>query len=450
VRAVSCDAPLLATKLLVPPAPEWLLARPRLLDLLSEGVQGPVTLVTAPAGAGKTLLLASWVAAGRLPGPVVWLSLDADDNDPSRLWTDVLAGLRAGGGSPPDGLLATLAPPGPGTAEAFLALLINGLGELPDPVVVVLDDLHELTDAQVLFGVEFLMRHAPSQLRLVLATRTDPALPVARLRVAGAVTELHAADLAFTQTEAGELLAGHGVTLSDADLGALWARTEGWAAGLRLAAQSLNHHADPSGFVAAFSGDHRTVADYLLEEVLARRPAEVRDFLLRTSVADRLTGALADALTGGQDGARRLVELERTNGFVLPLDPHRTTYRYHRLFAELLRAQLHFRYPGQVPELHRKAAYWLATNGETVDAIRHAVAAEDWELARGLLVERWPAMTGVSVLTIRDLLARLPPDLVRGDAELAYIAAGSRITLGDLDGADTFLQLAEANASSVP
>jgi LuxR family transcriptional regulator, maltose regulon positive regulatory protein len=430
----SSDEPLLATKLLVPPDSAWLVPRPRLLDLLSEGAQGPLTLLAAPAGAGKTMLLGSWVRTGRHAGPVVWVSLDPDDNDRARFWAYVLAGLQASGAIPPDGALGDLAPPTPATGEAFVPLLINSLRELPDPLVLVLDDVQELTNAATLADVENLVRHAPPQLRLVMASRADPALRLARLRVAGALTEL---------------VAALGVSLSGAEVMALWARTEGWAAGLRLAALSLQHHPDPSRFVAEFSGDDRAVADYLIGEVVDRQPAGVRDFLLRTSVADRLTGGLADALTGGRDGARRLIELERTNGFVVPLDPHRTAYRYHQLFAELLRAELRHQYPGEVGELHRRAAHWHAADGITVDAVRHALAAEDWDHARDLLVQRASFLAATPTM-LRDLLARLPPDRVRRDPELAAIVAISRALDGDLEDAERHRRLAEANAAAVP
>jgi LuxR family maltose regulon positive regulatory protein len=334
------DEPLLATKLMVPQPPEWFVTRPRLLDALTEGAQGPLMLLAAPAGTGKTMLLGSWIHSGRHPGPVAWLSLDPDDNDRARFWAYVLAGLRASGAVPSDGSLAHLAPSSAGTGETLIPLLINGLGDLPGPVVLVLDDLHELTDAAILADVEFLLRRAPPQLRMVLVTRADPALRLARLRVAGGLTEVRADELAFSRAETAELVAAFGTALSDAQVTALWRRTEGWAAGLRLAALSLQHHPDPSGFVAAFSGDDRAVADYLIGEVLDRQPDDIREFLLRTSLADRLTGGLADALTGDQDSIRRLRELERTNAFVVPLDPNRTAYRYHQLFAELLRAEL--------------------------------------------------------------------------------------------------------------
>jgi LuxR family maltose regulon positive regulatory protein len=446
----SLDNPLLATKLLVPPGPSWQLARRRLLDLLTRGAEGPLTLLAAPAGSGKTMLLGSWIRAGSVPGPVAWVSLDADDNDPYRFWAYVLAGLRASGAVADDSLLAGLAPPTPGNRDTFVPLLVNGLGELPGPVVVVLDDLHELNDARVLAGLDFLVRHAPAQLRLVLASRTDPSLRLARRRAAGAVTEVRAAELAFTRAEAAELLAALGAGLSDGEVEALWTRTEGWAAGLRLAALSLREHPDPSGFVAEFSGDDRTVAGYLLGEVLYRQPADVRDFLLRTSVADQLTGELADALTGGRDGAQRLAALERANAFVVPLDLHRTAYRYHHLFAELLRTELLYdRGAEEVAQLHRRAARWHAADGVTVDAIRHAMAAGDWDHVRALLVERWGAMAA-TITTLDSLLRKLPDDLVGGDPELAMIAAISRLDVGDLDAAEAYLRLAEANAAAVP
>jgi LuxR family maltose regulon positive regulatory protein len=443
------DEPLLATKVMVPPTPAWLVARPRLLDLLTHGAQWLLTLVVAPAGAGKTMLLGCWVRSGQAPGPVAWVSLDRDDNDRARLWAYVLAGLRASGAVPADGLLGTLVPPRADMADGFPPALVNGLAELPGPVVLVLDDAHELTDPRILADLEFLVRHAPAQLRLVLATRTDPALRLARLRLAGAVTEVRAAELAFSQAEAAELLGGLGTPLPDAEVAALWARTEGWAAGLRLAALSLQHHPDPGGFVAAFSGNDRAVADYLIGEVLDRQPADLRGFLLRTSIAERLTGGLADALTGGRDGVDQLRELERTNAFVVALDPKRIIYRYHQLFAELLRAELDHQHPDEVAELHRRAARWHAADGVAADAIRHALAAEDWDHARDLLVKRQATLYATPTI-VWELLARLPSDLIRRDPELAMIAAWIRLVAGDLEAAEGYRRLAEANAAAIP
>ena len=374
---------LLTTKL-VAPMPRWRpVPRPRLLRLLEAGTRGPLTVLAAPPGAGKTILLASWMMAGRPPGPVAWLTVDHGDDDPVRFWAHVLAALRESGAVPPDGLLAGLGPPPPDAAQGFLVELINGLAELPGPVVLVLDDLHEATGPAVMAGLQFLLRHAPPRFRLVVATRTDPPLSLQRLRVAGQLTEIRAAELAFTPAEAGELLAALGVELPDGELETLWRRTEGWVAGLRLAALSLRDHPDPGRFVAEFAGDDHAVAGYLVEEVLARQPPEVQEFLLRTCVTDRLCGGLADALTDRSDGEQMLVLLEHDHAFTTGLGPGRSWYRYHPLFAGLLRAELHHRWPEDIPELHRRAAAWHAANGMVEEAVDHTLAAGDPDGAAG-------------------------------------------------------------------
>jgi LuxR family transcriptional regulator, maltose regulon positive regulatory protein len=435
---------LLGTKLAVP-LPRWRpVPRPRLLDLLDAGTQGPLTLLAAPAGAGKTVLLATWVATGRPPGPVAWVTVDPGDDDPVRFWAHVLAALRDAGAAAPDGTLAGL-DPSHGVDERFLVLLVNGLAELAQPVVLVLDDLHEASGAALATGLRFLLRHAPSQLRVVVATRVDPALSLHRLRVVGQLTEVRAAALAFTPAEAGELLAGLGVDLPDGELRSLWQRTEGWAAGLRLAAMSLHGHPDPGRLVAEFAGDDRAVAGYLVEEVLARQPAEVQEFLLRTCIAEQLCGGLADALAGRSDGERMLARLERDHAFTTGLGPSRTWYRYHPLFAELLRAELRHGQPAEVPELHRRAAAWHAANGLVAEAVRHALAGGDVDAAAALLTAHWLAMVvDGRAATLRDLLGRLPVERVLADRELAAVAAVARLALGELEEADAWLRLAEA------
>ena len=440
---------LLATKLVVP-LPRWQpVPRPRLLDLLEAGTQRPLTLLAAPPGAGKTVLLASWVASGGAPGPVAWVTVDPADDDPARLWAHVLAALRETGAVPADGPPAGLDPPPKEAVERFLALLINRLDELATPVVLVLDDLHEAAGPGVPAGLRFLLRHGPPQLRLVVATRADPALSLHRLRVAGRVAEIRAADLAFTPAEAGELLAGLGVDLPDSGLEALWQRTEGWVAGLRLAALSLRGHPDPGRFVAEFAGDDRAVAGYLVEEVLARQPSEVQEFLLRTCVAERLSGGLADALTGRNDGDRLLARLERDHAFTVGLGPGRSWYRYHPLFAELLRAELRHGWPDEVPELHRRAASWHAANGMVAEAVRHALAGGDTDGAAGLLAASWFAMlVDGKQEELRELLGRLPVERVGADPELSVVAAVVRLALGELEQADAWLELAEAAAPS--
>jgi LuxR family transcriptional regulator, maltose regulon positive regulatory protein len=438
-RPVGWSGGLLATKLVVP-LPRWRpVGRPRLLDLLEGGARRPLTLLAAPPGSGKTVLLALWVASGRAPGPVAWVTVDPGDDDPTRFWAHVLAALRESGAASPDGPLAGLDPPPKEGVERFLALLINRLAELPTPVVLVLDDLHEAAGPGVPAGLRFLLRHGPPQLRLVVATRADPPLSLHRLRVAGRLGEIRAAELAFTPVEAGELLAGLGVDLPDGELEALWKRTEGWVAGLRLAALSLDGHPDPGRFVAEFAGDDRAVAGYLVEEVLARQEPAVQAFLLRTCVADRLCGGLADALTGRDDGDRLLARLERDHAFTVGLGPGRSWYRYHPLFAELLRAELRHGRPDEVPELHLRAASWHAANGMVPEAVHHALAGGDLDGAARLLATHWFAMlVDGKQATLRELLGRLPVERVRTDPELSAVAAVVRLALGELAQADAW------------
>ena len=418
--------------------------RQRLHGLLDEGVQGPLTLLAAPPGYGKTLLLTSWAAEGRPPGPVAWVRAGPGDHQPSRFWAHVLAALRGAGVVPPGGLLDGLNPRAE-IGDAFLRPFVGGLFELDGPVVLIVDDLHEATGQAVVSQLRFLLRHAPPQLRLVVSSRADPPLALHRLRVAGQLGELREAELAFTLEEAGALLADHGVELSRADLTLLWRRTEGWAAGLRLAALSLRAHPQPGRFVADLAGDDRAIAGYLVEEVLAAQPPELRAFLLRTAVADRLCGDLADALTGGSDGARVLARLEREHVFTSAVGPGRTWYRYHPLFAELLRAELRYEHAAELPQLHRRAASWHAGNGRPATAVRHALAAGDADGAAALLVAGWaPMLAEGRAAVLAELLSRLPGELVRTTPELAVLTALSRLALGELEEADAWLGLAAA------
>jgi LuxR family maltose regulon positive regulatory protein len=416
---------LLASKLTPPRAAFRQVARPRLLDLLDAGTHQLLTVVSGPAGAGKTTLLASWRASRQPPGPVAWLSLDAGDNQPARFWTYVQSALCRSGAVPDDSALRALAPP-PNPDQAFLSLLAGGLAELPVPLVLVLDDLHDITDPTVLEGLAFLLRHGPPPLRLVLSTRVDPPLPLQRLRVGGRLTQVRAADLAFNVAEVAELLAECELQqqLSEDDLAALQARTEGWAAGLRLAALSLEGQADPHQFVAQLAGEDRTIADYLTGEVLDRQPEELRSFLLRTCVVDELSGDLADALTGGDDGESMLARLERANAFVVAVGSRRSSYRYHRLFAELLRYQLRREAPGQTARLHRRAAGWYAERGLGDSAIEQALLAEDWRYAADLMVRQAPSrILRGDAAALQEQVGRLPAELLRTDPELALLAA---------------------------
>ncbi len=435
---------VLGSKLVPPHPPRRLVARPRLLDLLTAAVQRRLTLVAAPAGSGKTVLLTSWLAAGDVGVTPAWVSLDAGDDHPARFWSHVLTALRRSGALPPGSLLGELAAPAsPG--GPFLVLLANGLAELHSPVVLVLDDFHEIGHPEVIAGVEFLVRHGWPQLRLVIASRSDPLLPLARLRVMEEVAEIRTAELAFTVPEAAELLAGHGVVLDPSQLVSLHARTEGWAVGLRLAALTLDGHPRPERLIAEFAGDDRTVADYLVGEVLARQTPQARDFLLRTSVPERLCGGLADALTGRDDGARMLEELRRMNAFVVPCGQRRSWYRYHQLFRELLRAELRRDAPEELRGLHLRAARWHAANGLVMDAVGHALAAQDWELAAGLLGEHWfGALVHGDVATLRRMLAGLPSGVLRGKPELGVATAVARLLdTEELDDADRYCRTVE-------
>jgi LuxR family transcriptional regulator, maltose regulon positive regulatory protein len=437
--------PLLASKLAAPRRPGRMVARPRLFALLDTGVERPVTLIAAPAGSGKTMLLTSWMSAAAPPGPVAWLSLDPGDNDPARFWTYVLAALCRSGAVPVDNGLQTLQPQ---ADDVLLPLLINDLDELASPVVLVLDDVHELTDARVLQGIEFLVRHAPPQLRLVLAARADPPLPLHRLLLNGALTQLRAADLAFTVAEVAELLAEYDYRsrLSDDDLAVLQARTEGWAAGLRLAAVSMQRQPDLHRYIMELAGDDRSVAGYLVSEVLDQQPEELRSFLLRTCIVDELSGELADALTGRDDGEQTLARLEQANAFVVALGARREWYRYHPLFAELLRYELRRAAPHESTELRRRAARWYAEHGFPVEAVQQAVTMQDWSSTADLIAEHGfgPFLRGQEAV-VRVLLDLLPADAVRLHPELVLLAAAERIASND-DGAAAFVRLAQEQA----
>src|SRR5215475_3879724 len=365
---------LVATKFHVPRA--GCVPRPCLLAGLAQGLGRGLTVVCTPAGFGKTTLLGDWVRRSRRP--VAWLSLDAGDNDPARFWRYVAAALERvcpGIDAPVMALLRGLQRP---PLEAVATAVINELTALPEEagVVLVLDDYHVIEAPPVHESIAFLLDRLPPGLRLVLSSRADPPLPLARLRARGQLAELRAADLRFTVAETAAFLQEvTGLDLSAASVAALQDRTEGWAAGVQLAALSLRGQADPARFIAAFAGSHRYVLDYLTEEVLARQPEPVLGFLLGTSVLDRLCGPLCDAVTGRTGSQAVLEELDRANLFVVPLDEERRWWRYHHLFADLLRARLERARPQRIPGLHRAAAAWHEQYGFADDAVRHALAA---------------------------------------------------------------------------
>jgi LuxR family maltose regulon positive regulatory protein len=445
--AVVRDA-LLATKLRVPRVRRGLVPRPRLAGWLTEALAGELTLVSAPAGFGKTALLADW--ARRSGRPLAWLSLDAGDNDPVRFWRQVAAALDSVRPGTAQRLASLLEAPVL-ALEAVVAALVNDLAAAGE-VVLVLDDYH-LIEAPAIHGsVLFLLEHLPAGLRLAIACRADPPLPLARLRGLGQLAELRAGELRFTRPEAAALLRDAvGADLPDDAIAALEARTEGWAAGLQLAGLSLRGHVDPAGFIAGFSGSHRYVLDYLAEEVLNRQPAPVRAFLLETSVLDRLSGDLCDAVTG-RGGSQRLLEaIERANLFLSPLDEVRGWWRYHPLFADLLRARLGQDQPGRLPVLHRAAAAWCEHRGLADDAVRHALAAGDAAWA-ARLVERHIGATlaGAEGATVTRWLAGLPGEQVRARPRLCALRAVQAAFAGQAGEVERWLDAAEAALASEP
>ena len=436
---------LLATKLYVPGPRPGFVARPRLAGALGEGLARGLVLVCAPAGFGKTALLADWVRSGGRP--VAWLSLDAADDDPVRFWRHVVAALdraRPGIGERAGPLLG----PPPPSFEALVTALINELAAQPgeDEIMLVLDDYH-LVDAQpVHASLAFLLEHLPPGLRLVLASRSDPPLPLARLRAGGQLAELRAGELRFTAEEAAALLReAIGADLPGTAVAALAARTEGWAAGLQLAALSLRGQADPAGFVATFSGSHRYVLDYLAGEVLDRQSEEVRTFLLQTSVLERLSGELCDAVTGRTGGQVMLEQVERANLFLVPLDEVRGWWRYHHLFADLLRARLQQQHPDRLAALHRNAGAWSAERGLADDAVRHAVAAGEMTWAARLVEQYFDAAYNLrgEEATVQRWLAALPAELVLSRPRLLLAQAFLAATRGRVEAVVPPLEAAE-------
>ena len=369
--------PLLETKLHVPRRRRGLVARPRLSERLSHGVESALTLVSAPAGFGKTTLLTEWLSAAPADGrSAAWLSLDQRDNDPALFWTYLVAALQTAALGVGAGALPLLQSPQP-PIEAVLATLLNDLDAISNDVVLVLDDYHVIDARDVQDGMAFLLEHLPPQIHLVIAGRADPVFPLARLRGRGQLVEIRAADLRFTPDEAAAYLDGvMGLVLTARDVAALEGRTEGWIAALQLAALAMQGRDDVSAFVAGIAGDGRYIVDYLAEEVLQRQPENVRHFLLQTSILDRLSGPLCDAVTGQDGGKAKLAALERANLFLVPLDDRRRWYRYHQLFVDVLQARLLDEQPDEVPDLHRRASAWFAQNGEPSEAVRHAVAAK--------------------------------------------------------------------------
>ena len=426
------------------PGAGGVVARPRLFGRLAAPAR--VIVVSAPAGSGKTVLLRSWISETGLAGRAAWVPAGRGVRDPQRFWLSVLGALRQTAAGSALVRELTAAPDLDG--GAIIERLLADLGPLDDRVWLVVDDVHEL-GGDALRQLELLILRAPPGLRFVLAARHDVRLGLHRLRLEGELAEIREPDLRFTVAEASELFAAAGVDLPE--VAPLVERTEGWAAGLRLAALSLAGHADPERFEAEFSGTERTVAEYLLAEVLDRQSEQVRRLLLRTSIVERVNGELAGLLTGDSGGERMLQDLEAANAFVVALDPGRSWFRYHHLFADLLQLEVRRAEPDQVAGLHRAAARWFAGHGYPVEAIRHAQAAQDWDLAGRLLADRWPGLyLDGQAAVIHELLAGFPAEALVVDAELAAVAAGDELARGSLEAAGRYLALAERASASVP
>jgi LuxR family maltose regulon positive regulatory protein len=416
--------------------------REDLFERLDAGLERRLTVVTGAPGSGKTTLVTTWLAA-RARGSVAWISLEPSDGSLARFWSEFIELVRAAASGP----LPSLPEPGD---DGFETALADACRELPEPVIMVLDDFERVRSPRVTESLDRLL-HAPrTQLHLIIASRRDPWLSLPRLRLGGQLNEIRSSDLAFTREQAKELLTRAGVTLTDDQVRKLHYRTEGWVGGLRLAALSLAGDPDPEAFVRSFAGDERTIADYLVAEVLHQQPAPIREFMLRTSVVDELEPDLVNALTGGEYGAQTLQLLERSNAFLMPLDSRRQRYRYHAMFGELLRTELKYRMPDAFRLQHRRAARWYAAHGRPVSAVRHAVAAGDEVAATELLADRWHALAvqghGHQLAAWID---GLPQQLVVESAELAVAGAGAALREGDMEKASGYLELADARAGSV-
>jgi LuxR family maltose regulon positive regulatory protein len=435
--------PVLATKLFIPPPRPRAVARAGLIARLNEGLHRRLTLISAPAGFGKTSLASAWVrGCGR---PAAWLSLDNGDNDPTRFLTYLVAALQTIAPTMGAGVAGLLQSPQPPPVEALLPMLLNELATMAQPAVLVLDDYHLLDARPIDAALTVLLEHLPPQLHLVIATREDPPLPLARLRASGQLTELRASDLRFTASEAAAFLTEvMGFKLSAEDIATLGTRTEGWIAGLQLAALSMQGHQDVPAFIRAFAGDHGYIVDYLVEEVLQRQPEQVRSFLLQTAILDRLSGSLCDAVTGQQGGSRRLETLHRGNFFVVPLDDQRQWYRYHHLFGEVLAAHLRTEQPDQLTTLHQRASAWYERHGSPADAIRHALAAKDFNRAADLVELALSVMRNSrQEAAVLGWLRAIPDEVLHYRPVLSVAYAWSLLAVGELAGVEERLRSAE-------
>lgn len=451
-------APILATKLYIPPLRSKVVRRRRLIERLNEGLHGKLTLISAPAGFGKTTLISEWIAQSERP--TAWLSLDEGDNDPARFLAYLIAALQTVAANIGEAVLSVLRVPQPPSIEMMLTTLLNEITAHPDSFVLVLDDYHVIDAQSVDTAITFLLRHLPAQMHLVIATREHPQLPLARHRTRGELTELRAADLRFTLSEAaGFLNQVMGLNLIAEDVAALEARTEGWIAGLQLAAISMRGHQDATRFIKSFTGSHHFILDYLVEEVLQQQAESIQHFLLCTCILDRLCGSLCDAILSDSSasGQATLEYLEQANLFIVPLDNERRWYRYHHLFADLLRQRLHQRavspsgdVGSDVDELHRRASLWYEDNGLEIEAFHHAAAAHDIERAERLMEGNgMPLLFRGAMAPVMNWLESLSRAVLDARPSLWVWYAFSCLSVGQATGIEQKLQAAEAALEAI-
>jgi LuxR family maltose regulon positive regulatory protein len=458
------STPIFATKLYIPPPRPKIVLRPRLIERLNEGISSgfKLTLISASAGFGKTTLLSEWLAGCQRP--VAWLTLDEGDNDPARFLTYLIAALQTITVNIGEGVLSALQSPQPPSTESILTILLNEITTIPDNFIFVLDDYHIIDSKPVDNALTFLLEHLPPQMHLVIATREDPHLPLARLRARGQLTELRAADLRFTPTEAADFLNQvMGLNLSAEDIAALETRTEGWIAGLQLAAISMQGHEDASSFIKSFTGSHHFVLDYLIEEVLQQQSESIQTFLLRTSILERLCSSLCDAVlldssASGQEtvsSQETLEYLEHANLFIVPLDNERRWYRYHHLFAELLRQRLHQSASsgseeGDLTKYHIRASRWFEDHHLEIEAFQHAAVANDIERAERIIEGKGISLHFRGAVTaILNWLASLPTTVLDARPSLRVRFATLTLVAGQTTGIEEKLQAAEAAIAAV-
>lgn len=441
---------ILSTKLFTPRPRKNLVSRQRLIDRLNAGQDKKLTLIAAPAGFGKTTLLSEWIP--KSPHCVTWLSLDEGDSSPSRFWMYFVAALQTI--SPELGLNAQALLPSLQSQdiESILTVLINEITAFGDSFVHVFDDYHLIENTEIDRELAFFIDHQPSNLHLIITSRENPHLPLARLRARSQLMELRVADLRFTPSEAAEFLNQMmDLDLSAQEIATLEDRTEGWIAGLQLAALSMQGRQDVSRFIREFAGDHRYVVDYLIEEVLQRQSECVRNFLLQTSILEHLNGSLCDAVTGQRECNVLLETLEQGNFFIMPLDDGRHWYRYHHLFADVLRMRLMAEHPEEAPVLHRRASEWYEQFGLTADAIRHALHSKDYARAANLIERAFPEMSRTrQEATLLGWLRALPEALIRDRPVLCNFYAGTLMQSGEMDGVDFWLKAAERWLNLIP